>query len=115
MKSKILKIILINLLIMSIATSAFALSPATITPDTTLDVDNLKGVGDQVVSIIRTVGIVASVIILMVLGIKYMMGSAEERAEYKKSMLPYLIGAIVLFAASSFAQIVYQFATSIKV
>ena len=35
----------------------------------------------------------------MILGIKYMMGSLEQRAGYKKSMLPLLIGAILLFSA----------------
>ena len=37
-----------------------------------------------------------SVITLVVLGIKYMVGSIEERAEYKKSMIPYLIGAFLI-------------------
>ncbi|MCI8621854.1 MAG: hypothetical protein HFJ50_09445 [Clostridia bacterium] len=35
----------------------------------------------------------------MILGIKYMMGSLEQRATYKKSMLPLLIGAVLLFSA----------------
>ena len=43
-----------------------------------------------------------------------MMGSAEEKAEYKKSMLPYLIGALILFAASTIANVVYQFATGLN-
>ena len=37
-----------------------------------------------------------------------MMGSAEEKAEYKKTMVPYLIGAIVLFAASALAGGIYN-------
>ena len=41
--------------------------------------------------------------------IKYMMGSAEEKAEYKKTLMPYVIGAGLVFAASSIAQIVYSF------
>lgn len=113
MKVKVLNIILISLLIISMTSNVFALTPVEVKPDGTLNVDNLETVGNQIVSIIRTVGVVAAVIILMVLGIKYMMGSTEERAEYKKSMLPYLIGAVVLFAASALAQVVYQFAISI--
>ena len=113
MKTKILNILLISLLIISMASNVFALTPAGVQPDTTLEVGNLKTVGEQIVSIIRTIGVVLAVIILMVLGIKYMMGSAEEKAEYKKSMLPYVIGAGVLFAASALAQVVYQFATGI--
>ena len=39
-----------------------------------------------------------------------MMGSASEKAEYKKTMIPYLVGAILIFAASTIANVVYQFA-----
>lgn len=63
--------------------------------------------------IFQTVGIVLSVIIVLVIGIKYMMGSAEEKADYKKSMIPYLVGAALIFTASLFANIVYQFFSSI--
>ena len=38
-----------------------------------------------------------------------MMGSAEEKAEYKKTMIPYLVGAILVFAASTIANFVYNF------
>ena len=40
------------------------------------------------------------------------MGSAEEKAEYKKTMLPYVIGAILVFAASNIAGLVFNFATN---
>ena len=39
-----------------------------------------------------------------------MMGSAEEKAEYKKTMLPYLIGAVIVFAASILVKWVYDLA-----
>lgn len=54
-----------------------------------------------IIGVITTVGIVASVVTLVALGIKYMIGSIEERAEYKKSMIPYLIGAFLVFAVST--------------
>ena len=43
---------------------------------------------------------------LLILGIKYMLGSASEKAEYKKSMLPYIIGAFLLFSASIIVNII---------
>ena len=64
--------------------------------------------------IITTVGIVVSVVVLVVLGIKYMIGSAEEKAEYKKTMIPYIIGAILVFAASAIASIVMGISKNIK-
>ena len=64
--------------------------------------------GQQIIGIITTVGIVVSVVVLVVLGIKYMIGSAEEKAEYKKTMIPYIIGAALVFGASFIANVVYN-------
>ncbi len=78
-----------------------------------VNVNQVASVGNQIATIIRNVGIVLAVIILMILGIKYMMGSAEEKAEYKKTMIPYLVGAVVLFGASAIAAAVVQFSNSV--
>lgn len=68
--------------------------------------------GKTIVSIMQTVGIVVAVVVLLVLGIKYMMGSAEEKAEYKKTMIPYLVGAILIFASTTIVNVVYNIANS---
>ena len=70
----------------------------------------IQDLGNKVIGVLTTAGIVLSVIILIVLGIKYMMGSAEEKADYKKTMMPYLIGALLIFSAATIANIVYNFA-----
>lgn len=66
----------------------------------------------NVLGVINVIGMVSSVIILMVIGIKYMLGSVEAKAEYKKSMGAYLLGAIILFSASTLPNIIYKFATA---
>lgn len=71
--------------------------------------NTITATGQKIVAILQTVGIVLSVIVLIIIGIKYMMGSAEEKAEYKKTFMPYIIGAALIFAASVFAQIAYDF------
>ncbi len=71
--------------------------------------------GQTVVTIMQTVGIVVAVVVLLVLGIKYMMGSAEEKAEYKKTMIPYVVGAILIFAATTIVNVVYQLANGLNV
>ena len=50
--------------------------------------------------------VIISVAILSIIGIKYMTGSVEEKAEYKKTMLPYVIGAVILFGITSFIGII---------
>lgn len=73
----------------------------------------LKNTGNDIVRVITTIGVIISVIMLIVLGIKYMTGSVEEKAEYKKTLLPYTIGAGLVFAASAIAQIVYNLAINL--
>ena len=76
-------------------------------------VNEVKTFGGNIMGVIQTIGVLLAVAILMILGIKYMMGSAEEKAEYKKTMIPYVIGAILIFAATTIANMVYQFADSL--
>lgn len=62
-----------------------------------------------IVSAIRIIGVVVSVVALIVIGIKYMLGSVEEKADYKKTLLPYVIGAFLVFTVSLLPQIIYNF------
>lgn len=61
-----------------------------------------------ILNAITIVGVVIAVVMVMVLGIRYMMGSVEQRAEYKKTMMPMLIGAILLFTTSTIVSIIYN-------
>ena len=111
---KVFTIILTITMILSVASTVFALTPGEITGSTNVQGSgDIQKVGQSIVGILQTVGIVLSVIILIVLGIKYMMGSAEEKADYKKSMIPYIVGAVLIFAASVLANVIYNFVTNI--
>jgi hypothetical protein len=70
--------------------------------------EKLKSKANIIFSYLRTIGIVVSVVTLIVIGIKYMMGSVEEKATYKQTLLPYLIGAILLFTGSFIPQMIYD-------
>lgn len=116
--SKLLSVLLIAMIMISFATTAFA----AVKPDvwdskassSTTNVTSVENLGATILKVVSTVGSVASVIVLVILGIKYMMGSAEEKAEYKKTLLPYVIGAGLIFAASTIATIVFNFASTIQ-
>ena len=112
---KILTCLCLITMVLSFATSALALTPGNIKGNASANGTNeIQNLGQSIVGILQTVGIVLSVVVLIVLGIKYMMGSAEEKAEYKKTMIPYLVGAALIFAASAFAQVVYSFFTGVS-
>ena len=114
-------LILAVMLVMSIASIAIA------APDTDKiigDIENggqgtdpskITTIGGNIVNIIQVVGIVIAIIVLLVIGIKYIIGSAEEKADYKKSMIPYIVGAALIFAASAFAQVIYGFFNGWKI
>ena len=63
---------------------------------------------NKVFKIIKDTGTVISVIMLTAIGIKFMLGSAEEKADYKKSLIPYIIGAAMVFLGSWLPQLIYD-------
>lgn len=71
------------------------------------DVARFETYAGRVAGFIQIIGTIVSIGALMVIGIKYMISSAEEKAEFKERLFPYVIGAILLFGASNLVNIVY--------
>ena len=116
---KAIFILLIASMLVSVGVPVFAVvtgvsDPSTLTGEKVTGTEKITGIGNQIITILTIVGTVVSVVVLIVLGIKYMMGSAEEKAEYKKTMMPYIIGAALVFAASAIAGILYSFLSNIS-
>ena len=108
-KKKSLILLLIFLIIITIMTTVNAsFDPNEYKPDPLDGGTTLINASQTIVGVIQVVGIIVSVAVLIALGIKYMMGSVEEKASYKKSMIPYVLGAVMLFAASALVQILYD-------
>ena len=79
---KILNIALVAMMLVCISTSVFALTPSELKPaDNVTGSPEIQSAGNSIISILQTVGVVLSVVVLMIIGIKYMMGSAEEKEE----------------------------------
>ncbi len=109
---KILTVLLLAIILITFSTNVFAATGTAVSPSkleekidygTTSDTDSLMTKAGKVMGLIRNIAIIAAVIIIMVLGVKYMLGSVEEKAEYKKSFMPLIIGIILVVAASSIA------------
>lgn len=64
----------------------------------------------KIVGVIRLIGTIVSVGTIMLIGIGYMVGGIEAKVDYKKTMMPYIIGCLILFAGSQFVQIIYDIA-----
>ena len=69
---------------------------------------NLTNLGAKIINVIQVVGVIVAIVVILILGIKYMTGSVEQKAEYKKTMIPYVIGAILLVAGTTIVKAVYN-------
>lgn len=82
-------------------------------PGTNSNDSKLAEIGRIIVAIIQVIGVVASVIAIIVIGLRYMFGSVEEKANYKQTMIPYIIGVVMLLSITTLLQILYNFVTGL--
>ena len=49
---------------------------------------------------IQYIGVIVSILALAIIGLKYMLSSVEAKAEYKKTMIPYVVGCFMIMGIS---------------
>ena len=62
-----------------------------------------------VLGLVRFIGYALAIGMLIYLGIKYVTSSANEKADLKKGSINYVIGAIIIAAATTLFSILVQF------
>lgn len=77
---------------------------------TDVDTSAINSTAGKVIRAIRNVAAVAAVLIITILGIKYMMGSPEEKSGYQKTMIPLAVGIVLVVAAASIATMLFSVA-----
>lgn len=96
-KSIIIAILALVMIMIIMPKSLAGIAPSDITGqisgDTTIDTSFVE----KLVNALRLLGVFLAVGVMMIIGIKYITGSIEEKASYKKTMVPYLIGCVLLF------------------
>ena len=108
--SKIFVIILITFLIVCMFNEVFALDPNTYLPSdpTNTDAQKVTEKVSVILGAIRNISAIVAVISLMVIGLKYMFGSIEEKANYKATALPYVVGIILVVAGTTIVSFIYN-------
>ncbi len=105
-------IIILSIIFLSVSCLAnYTVLASTIDTDVEISNTNIKdfeGVGNTILGVVQVVGIVASVIALILIGMRYLFGSIDEKAEQKNALLYYLIGAILVFATSTIVKMAYN-------
>lgn len=92
-----------------------ALNPEYYNPGNNTGSAKLSNIGNKVLGILNFVGAFVAVAMLMIIGVKFMTASIEEKAKYKSTMFPYILGAILLFSGTTFLNVVYKLVITVKV
>lgn len=108
---KIVSILMMAIMMVMIATPVFASS----TVDT-IPIKEPTGEGQSkmltlvgtILGFLRWAAIIGGVILITIIGIKYMMASLEEKADFKKSMVPLVVGIIVVMGATFIAKMLFD-------
>ena len=66
-----------------------------------------------IIGLLQVVGTGIAVIAVAILGMKYMMAAPSEKADTKKSIMPILIGCLLLFGAVNLMAVVYNFSKEV--
>lgn len=111
MAKKILIIMFTILLLLASINFVYAdiIDPSKYTPSNPSEgeVKPILKFGEKIIGVIYVVGNIVSVGSIIVIGIRYMFSSVEEKAEYKERLFPYFIGACILFAATNIVNFFY--------
>ena len=65
----------------------------------TMNASGIKSASDTIYNMLLGVGILIVLVVGSVLGIKFMMASAEDKAKLKEALVPYIVGSIIIFGA----------------
>lgn len=68
-----------------------------------------KAIG-AIIVFLRNISIIVTVIVITILGIKYMVGSLEEKSEYKKDYVNIVIGTLLISGILSIISAVFSIA-----
>lgn len=113
--SKIISAVLIITTILSAFSIVFASGPAIPSGTApTSGTDDVTTITNWVIYIIQIIAFAAAVIMLIFVGIKFLTASPEGKAEVKKTAVIYIVGAVLLFAATGILQIVRNLAENVN-
>lgn len=119
--NKIMKIVVAMMLVALVAVVAsqavMAINPANASLTNTFTQTDNSGASQaasnvigMIINIAQVIGMGVAIIMLIVLAIQYIAASPEGKAEVKKNATIYIVGAVILFAASGLLGIIRRFA-----
>ena len=111
------KILIIALSLALISTVVLAddlLDPSKITGTSTAASNSVTDIANIILGIIQVIAVAVAVIMLTVLGIKYVSAAPEGKADTNKSAVVYVVGAVLLCGTAGILQLIKSFANSVS-
>lgn len=71
-----------------------------------ISANSLQNFSKSFYNILLTIGIIVAVLAGMIIGIRFMIGGAEEKANIKEMLVPYVVGCVIVFGAFAIWKIV---------
>ena len=100
--------IFVSIITTSLITFASGLDAEGIVENYTPSEDGVKTlfqVGNNILSILQVIALGVTVVATLVLAIKYMYSAPEDKATIKKQLIPYIIGGVLVFGATSLVKL----------
>ena len=69
--------------------------------------------GGVILGVVQVIGVSVGIILLIILGIKYMTSSTNDKATIKEKLIPYVIGAVLMFGGTGLLTIIANFARNL--
>lgn len=76
-----------------------------------MDSPKAAAIAGTVLNVVQVIGIIIAVGCISIVGIQYMVGSVEQKAEYKKTMTAMIVGAILLVSTTTIVKVIYSTVT----
>ncbi len=69
------------------------------------EIGNIAG---TIINWIWGISIIVAIIVVMVIGIKFIIGGTQEKAEYKKALMPVAVGIILVIFATTLVKFLFS-------
>lgn len=113
---KITTILVIAMMLVSTLSTVFATGAAGVLKDlkgNTGAATAVTNTANNIIGIVQVICYAAAVIMLVLVGVKFITASPEGKAEIKKSAIQYVIGAIIVFAAGALLGVISNLSNSV--
>lgn len=74
----------------------------------------LQDTSNKIYNIFFAIAVVIAIAVGMIIGIQFVMGSVDEKAKIKETLVPYVVGCVVIFSAFTIWKLVMEIGNEVE-